>query len=374
MGCYERTEIAMKRFKFTSGGPGIVVLNLHRRFTGISATIKSIVPHQRRELDIAIVDIGNLELGGEYSIIDIAIMGFTNSNLGKFRVWHARRDIDMILGILLRDIFRQRWRVVFTSAANRRPGRVLRWLINKMDAVIVTSEHNIQFLDWYTAIIQHGVDTEIFEPEKFYGKAAADPGGSTIGFVGRIRPLKGADLFVEAMIQIIREYPDCSAVLAGLCRPKFSEFEKKLRDRIKSVNLEKRIVFLGELKRTALIQLYRQMDICVTPSRVEGFGLVPLEALACGTPVVTSDTGAWPWIVNSEVGGVARAGDLESLTEEIQLLLSDRVRLRKMRVAARQRVVMHYSIESEANALNQLYRQLMSGRPIERIIVETSSG
>ena len=105
----------------------------------------------------------------------------------------------------------------------------------------------------------------------------------------------------------------------------FTEFEKKLRDRIKSVNLEKRIVFLGELKRTALVQLYRQMDICVTPSRVEGFGLVPLEALACGTPVVTSDTGAWRWIVNSEVGSVARAGDLESLTEEIRLLLSDHV-------------------------------------------------
>ena len=369
MGCFKRTISVMKKFKLSNNGPGIVVLNLHRRFTGISATIKSIVPHQRRELEIAIVDIGKLELGGEYSIVDIATMGFTNSDLGKFRVWHARRDIDMILGILLRDIFRQRWRVVFTSAANRRPGRALRWLINKMDAVIVTSEHNIQYLDWYSSIIQHGVDTEIFKPEKIYGKAAADLGGPTIGFVGRIRPLKGADLFVEAMIQIIRENPDCSAVLAGLCRPKFSEFEKKLRDRIKSVNLEKRIVFLGELRRTALIHLYRQMDICVTPSRVEGFGLVPLEALACGTPVITSDTGAWPWIVNSEVGGVVRAGDLESLTEEIRLLLSDRVRLRKMTVAARQRVVMHYSIEGEANALNQLYRQLMSGRPIERITV-----
>ena len=157
------------------------------------------------------------------------------------------------------------------------------------------------------------------------------------------------------------------------CRPKFTEFKKKLRDRIKSINLEKRIVFLGELKRTALVQLYRQMDICVTPSRVEGFGLVPLEAMACGTPVVTSDTGAWPWIVDSEVGGVVRAGDLERLTEEIRLLLSDRVRLRKMRVVARQRVVMHYSIESESNALNQLYRQLMSGRPIERISAGASS-
>ena len=359
----------MKRFKLSNGSPGVVVLNLHRRFTGISATIKSIVPHQRKELEIAIVDIGNLELGGEHSIIDIAIMGFTNRELEKFRVWHARRDIDMILGILLRDFFRQRWRVVFTSAANRRPGRALRWLINKMDAVIVTSEHNIQFLDWYSAIVQHGVDTEFFKPEKIYGKAAAGLGAPTIGFVGRIRPLKGADLFVEAMIQIIREFPDCSAVLAGMCRPKFSEFENKLRDRIKSVNLENRIVFLGELKRTTLVQLYRQMDICVTPSRVEGFGLVPLEALACGTPVVTSDTGAWPWIVNSEVGGVARAGDLESLTEEIRLLLSDRIRLRKMGVAARQRVVMQYSIDGEANALNQLYRQLMSGRPIERITV-----
>ena len=364
----------MKKFKLSNGGPSIVVFNLHRRFTGISATIKSIVPHQRREFEIAIVDIGNLKLGGEYSIIDIAIMGFTNSDLGKFRVWHARRDIDMILGILLRDIFRQRWRVVFTSAANRRPGRVLRWLINKMDAVIVTSEHNIQYLDWYSAIIQHGVDTEFFKPEKFYGKAAAVLGVPTIGFVGRIRPSKGADLFVEAMIQIIREYPNCSAVLAGLCRPKFTEFENKLRDRIKSVNLEKRIVFWGELKRTALVQLYHQMDICVTPSRTEGFGLVPLEAMACGTPVVTSDTGAWPWIVDSEIGGIARAGDLESLMEEIRLLLSDHVRLRKMGVAARQRVVGHYSIEGEANALNQLYRHLMSGRPIERITVGASLG
>ena len=82
--------------------PNVVVANLHKRFTGISATVRALLPIQRRDLEIGLIDTGKLDLGGTIKLARIASKGFAKPAKAEFRVWHARRDIDMIVGILPR--------------------------------------------------------------------------------------------------------------------------------------------------------------------------------------------------------------------------------------------------------------------------------
>ena len=338
--------------------PNVVVTNLHKRFTGVSATVLAVLPEQRRDLGIAVIDRGGLGLANIWPLRRLILAGFRRPENAQFRVLHARRDIDMLLGIVLRSLPGQRWRLVFTTAANRKPGVILGPLINAMDGVVAASEQSARFVPWHTEVIHHGVDTDFFRPP-----ANAPPPSLVIGYAGRIRPSKGADLFVKAMIRLLPFWPGYSAELAGLCRPGDSGFKTGLQDMITASGLGDRIRFLGHASRSDMLNLYRRMVLCVTPSRTnEGFGLVPFEALACGVPVVTSDaSSAWVRFIDNEIGSVAARGDEESLTNAVSAMLSRPDLDGMMRRAARDRAVRCHSIRSEAAALNRIYKQLMRG-------------
>ncbi len=343
--------------------PNVAVANLHSRFTGISATVLSLVPEQRKLIEVAVVDWGGLGLDGCWTLRQLWLAGFRRPENARFRVLHCRRGVDMAAGILLRATPGQRWRLLFTTAANKPPGRTLRSLMNSMDAIVATSEKSAGLVPWHSIIVPHGVDISYFRP-------AEEASGSrrVIGYAGRIRRSKGADLFVRAMIRLLPSWPGYTAELAGLCRPRHKDFQKDLQREIAANNLEERIRFRGHAGRAELLEFYRKLAICVTPSRIEGFGLVPLEAMACGTPVVTSDASpVWPRIVDEQAGAVARSGDLKSLMSAIGNLLARPDLGGGMRSAARERVERHHPISGEAAELAAIYRQLMRGRKFPRL-------
>ena len=345
--------------------PNVIVTNLHKRFTGISATVCAVLPEQQRDLEIAVIDRGGLDLANSWSLPRLFFAGFRRPQNAEYRVLHARRDIDMLLGIFLRSLPGQRWKLVFTTAANRRPGPILHPMINAMDSVVAASEKSARFVPWHTEIVHHGVDTDYFRPPPDAGQAAR-----VIGYAGRVRPSKGADLFVRAMIQLLPAWPGYRAELAGLCRPRHMRFRSELQDMISASGLQDRIRFLGHVGRSDMLNLYRRMALCVTPSRTnEGFGLVPFEALACGVPVVTSDaSSAWVQFIDDEIGLVAARGDEKSLTEAVSSMLERPDLDNAMRHAARDRTVRCHSIRSEAAALNRIYGHLMRGEALPKIV------
>ena len=347
--------------------PPVVVANFHRRFTGVSATVKTLVPLQRNHLDVGVADRGRLGLGGEWSLARIAVAGFGRPAGSEFRVWHARRHSEMIIGILLRDLLRQRWKLLFTQASGKSPSWLTKILIGRMDAVVAVSEIARKARAEEAVVVHHGIDCMQFCPQDDPLEApAADrfPGKRVIGLVGWVRPKKGTDHFVEAMIQVLPEFPDCVAVIAGACRPRHREFREHVESRIRSSGLGERIAFLGQLDHSELPSLYREMAICAAPSRHEGFGLTVLEALACGTPVVATRTGAWPEILDDEVGALIDIGDSDALADELRSMLSDPQRLQAMGNAARVRAVARHSRETEADSLVCIYRSLMSGSDV----------
>src|SRR3954470_9212651 len=190
---------------------------------------------------------------GPHAPDGIARLGFADLlklwRHGTALSWHARRNDEMIAGLLLRALG---WplKLVFTSAAQRHHKRLTRWLIRQMDAVIATSELSASFLKREATVVMHGVDADSYTPPSDRAAAFAEaklPGRYAIGCFGRVRAQKGTDLFVDAMCALLPHYPDFSAVIVGAITADQTGFADELRRKIAAAGLEDRIIITGEL-------------------------------------------------------------------------------------------------------------------------------
>ena len=342
--------------------PDVVVPNLHRRYTGVSATVKALVPCQRQTLPIGLLDLGRLGLPGCLQWSSFWRLGWTRPHAGRWRIWHARRDTEILLGLVLRSVLQQPWKVIFTSAAPKRPGFWLRQLIHRCDYVIATSPRSAGFLDRYDQVIFHGVDVNYFQPpheRDVLLREVGLEGKHCISSFGRIRPSKGTDLLVDAILPILPHFPSWVVVITGLCQEKDAAYLEGIRARIRAAGLDDRFRFVGDLHPEAIRRWYQRSSICVAASRREGFGLTPLEAMASGCVPVTSEAGAWPWIIENSFGAMFQTGSVESLRMVLESLLSDPERLAGLGLRARGVADRQFSIQVEADALNRVYLGLM---------------
>lgn len=345
--------------------PSVVVTNLHRRYTGVSATVAAVIPSQRRLREIALVDTGGLGLGGEVSLFQLVSGGWkpaidrTEGTRIGCRILHARRDVDLILGWCLKRILRQPWRVVFTSDAPKKPGRVLQSLIDSADAVVATSLRAASFIGRHDYLIPHGVDTNWFSPHGDRPEAMPPQlsGRLLVGCFGRIRPSKGVDLFVKAMIECLPRHPDFSAVISGLCQPNDSDYLAQLQNQIAAAGLKERIVFIGDLAANEIPRWYRALSIYVAPSRSEGFGLTPFEAMASGIPVVTSTAGVWEEMIGDSFGRKFPNGSWNALEGHLEELMRSPELRASMGASARQQAEARFSVDAEACELEAVYRR-----------------
>lgn len=354
--------------------PDVVVTNLHRRYTGVSATVRALVPLQRQSLAIGLLDWGRLGLPSQLRWSQLLWQGWSRPAQGRWRIWHARRDSEILIGLLLKRLLWQPWKVVFTSAAPKPPGAWLGALLRGCDAVIATSQRSAAFLERYDAVIHHGVDVHVFcplpgdslealcQPLELPGVTlpAALQHRYWIGAFGRVRPSKGTDLLVDALLEVLPDCPGFGAVFTGLCQPRDHSFQQALQSRIEAAGLAGRIVFLGDLPRDQVLSCYRRSLLCVAASRTEGFGLTPLEAMACGRAVLVSGAGVWPQVVDREVGACFATGSVPSLVAALRQLLSDPMALWEMGRRGRERVLARHSLQTEAERINAVYRHLMA--------------
>lgn len=233
-----------------------------------------------------------------------------------------------------------------------------------MDGIIATSETTASYFDNTVAVIPHGVDCEHFRPSNDRRQALRQlgiPGDFGISICGRVRPEKGTHLFVEAMIRLLPEYPGFTACIAGRTTLEFTAFQRDLVSMIERAHLTDRIMWLGEIPYDRMPSFHAAMSLCVAPALYEGFGLVPLEAMACGVPVVASRTGCYPDVIEPGItGDLVPCDDARSLTRAIGNLLRDTDRLVSMGKVGRERVVQNYSAQIEAEKIMGVYRQLWS--------------
>ena len=125
----------------------------------------------------------------------------------------------------------------------------------------------------------------------------------TIGCYGRIRRQKGTDVFVDAMLEVLPQHVGVTALVMGRAAHKHGLFLQDLREKVARAGLQDRILFLPEVPVEEMPRWYQALDLLVAPQRWEGFGLTPLEAMACGVPVIATTVGAFDeLVVEGETG------------------------------------------------------------------------
>lgn len=349
----------------------VIITNLKKRYTGVSGTINALLPELAKSLKIGFV--GTDLLGAQraksgypenFSYLTLWQAIRISSNTlpdGRKRIWHVRRDPEMLLTIVLRDVLRFPIRIVFTSAAQRRHSWFPRWLISRMDSVISTTIEAAKFVKSST-VIPHGIDTKFFMPptDKLNAwKSTKLPGKYGIGISGRIRPEKGTDTFIDAMLDVLPQFPEFTAVIIGLCQPQFRSFKNDLEQRIAKKNLLNRILFIGEIQPNHIQTWYSSLLITVASPRYEGYGLTVLEGMACGCAIAATDAGIFKQLIDeSNAGHIVPTGDSNSLAGALRIMMENPAATAQMGAQGRKFIEKKYSATHEAESILDIYETI----------------
>ncbi len=205
-------------------------------------------------------------------------------------------------------------------------------------------------------IVPPGVDHAFFSPGDRRGARAALGLGDhpVLLFVGRIQPLKGLDVAVRALAAL----PDRTAVLVvvgGASGPGGAAEVARVRALVHDLGVSDRVRFVPPQPHHMLSTYYRAADVCLVPSRSESFGLVALEAAACGTPVVAAAVGGLRTLVeHGTTGYLVEDRDPEVFAGHTADLLGDRALAAKVGAAAATRA-RGYTWSTAAARLRRIY-------------------
>ena len=215
-------------------------------------------------------------------------------------------------------------------------------------------------------VIAPGVDHAFFSPghRPRARKALGLPAGPMLLFAGRIQPLKGVDVAINSLAAL-RRFPDAFLVIVGGPSGPQGETElARVRDLVRERRLSGRVRFVDPQPHEMLSTYYRAADVCLVPSRSESFGLVALEAAACGTPVVAADVGGLRTLVDdARTGFLVEGRDpaaFAACAEQVLTHASLAAHMSELG-AARSR---HYSWSTTASRLLRLCTQLTERAPV----------
>ena len=262
--------------------------------------------------------------------------------------YHCDIEIPSIFGIVVEEVYRR---------------TIGRRTMKRANKIIVTTETyaatSRAVWKYSPEVIPNPVDYEFFRPgidgsavRKFL-RVKEDE--HILLWIGRVVPHKGIEYLVEAA-----RYVDNARFLIGGDGPHLNAVKRVSR----AAGVEDRVVFLGRLKRSELPKYYAACDVFVLPSvsRLEAFGIVALEAMSSGKPVVVTDMPGVREIITNGVEGLLceplSAGDL---AEKLKRLLADPELRRKMGDAGRKKVVEKFGIKQVVDKVEKVYKEVASG-------------
>jgi len=195
-------------------------------------------------------------------------------------------------------------------------------------------------------VIRNGIDTTRFAPS--LARDGADARGPIIGTLARLDPRKGIRFLLDAMPHLLPEYPEALLLVGGA-----GEEKGALEWQARALGLADRVVFAGPVHEPR--DFYRRLDLFVLPSLDEGFGLVLLEALATGLPVIGTRVGGVPEILTHGVNGwLVEPGDSAVLAAGIRTLWADPT-LRRQFAEEGRRTAAHFDVTRAAKELQAEY-------------------
>jgi D-inositol-3-phosphate glycosyltransferase len=233
-----------------------------------------------------------------------------------------------------------------------------------------------------TVVVPCGVDLDLFRPippEEAKRRLGLPATRRIVMFVGRIEPLKGINTLLQAMALVARQVPRWQEALsviiiggapgAGIDQAN-TEMARLERMRAE-LGIEELITFLGAQNQETLVYYYSAADMVVMPSRYESFGMVALEAMACGTPIVASKVGGLAFSVqDGRTGFLVPDRDVEALVAKILLLLNDENLRRQLGRQAAQ-WAQRYAWPAVADQIVDLYGQV---QPVAALAAQACCG
>jgi D-inositol-3-phosphate glycosyltransferase len=237
------------------------------------------------------------------------------------------------------------------------------------DRIVVASDHERHLLtslyaasDDRIAVVPCGVDLDLFSPmDKEFARRRLGLRKTEriILFVGRIEPLKGIDILIGAAAQLHDDENFAVLIVGGDARAE-SQIEA-LRSQAAALGVDHHISFVGSVEHDKLPLYYNAADVCVVPSYYESFGLVAVESMACGTPVVASRVGGLTTTISDgETGYLIPWRCPEPFAERLELLL-DNDELRASFGRAGREAVERFRWSHVADAVAALYDELLVG-------------
>jgi len=238
--------------------------------------------------------------------------------------------------------------------------------VNMADSIIVPTPiyiKNSQTLKKYKKkinVIPIGIDKNIYHP-RISGKRIRkkhEIKDKMVLFVGALslyHKYKGVDFLIKAMKDVVGEHKKTKLVVVGE-----GEWKKDLIKLAKKLKIEKNIIFTGFIPEKEKPEYFAACDVFILPStnKSEGFGIVSLEAMACGKPVIGSDVGGIPFVVG-DAGILSKPKDVKSISNALLKVLGNEKLARRMGTKSRKRVEKHFAIRKLAEKTERLFESFL---------------
>ena len=245
-------------------------------------------------------------------------------------------------------------------------------ILEQANCVVATSPQEQEVLrslvssQGHIEVIPCGTDIENFHAipkSEARSQLGFQPDEKIVLYVGRFDPRKGIETLVRACAQLKKQPSNIRLVIVGGSDSTQSDGDERIRIEaiVQSLGLAEQTTFAGRVGHDRLPLYYTAADVCVIPSHYEPFGLVAIESMACGTPVVASAVGGLKFsIVPEETGLLVPPQDVDAFAEAIDRIIGDDLWATKLKQQAAERVQQNFSWSGVAAQLSDLYRRLLA--------------
>lgn len=245
--------------------------------------------------------------------------------------------------------------------------KYLMWTYGKAEALIYPSEMARGLLDKLSKknqkshVVSNGINMEEFKPVSddtigdFHTRFNIPENSIKLLFVGRLFPEKSVDTIVKAIPHIIKKHPNTHAMIVGA-----GHLREKLEKLAEDLGVKKFVTFLGLVSEEDKVLAYNSSDIFVLPSLAELEGMVVLEAMACGKPIIISDSemSASRFFVDGN-GFLFETKNHQDLAEKASLLIGDKNLREKMGAVSLEKSK-NYDIQRSADKLEEIYYNVLN--------------
>lgn len=284
------------------------------------------------------IDVVHAHMARDYSLASYA------ARRNRQTKFVATRHVLFQLNRLHRHTLSRATRVIAVSGA----------VAKELRAQGILSESQIAMIPNGIDVDRFGRACDGFDRAQYLQGMGLPQDALLVGSIGELRTLKRHDDFIRAAAIVVRKFPETQFVLAGLDTSASGEVRKQLEKLVSELGLRDCFYFLGWLDEAE--KLLCAMDVFVSASETESFGLVIAEAMAAGTAVVSTETeGAKEVIEDQETGLLAPIGDVQRIAEAVCGLLGKPEQRRAMGVRARDAANTRFSLKRMVDDVERIY-------------------